>query len=183
MPIIYVPSLVSLTRRLAQFCVTAFVERRLLVGPNCGWRVTYPKRVTRAYSNIVTLNQRRTFLVAFGGVLVASRRPPYVCINIRTLSCYERVFLTKKIAYFMISESWTFGLQNLFVRTREPFFSNLRTFGLKTVASSLFRSRYLLTNPLKTTAILETFLTNNSINTISNSQTRKTIHNLTKYQL
>ena len=30
----------------------------------------------------------------------------------------------------MISESWTFGLQNLFVRTREPFFSNLRTFGL-----------------------------------------------------
>ena len=31
----------------------------------------------------------------------------------------------------MISESWTFGLQNLFVRTREPFFSNLRTFGLK----------------------------------------------------
>ena len=31
----------------------------------------------------------------------------------------------------MISELWTFGLQNLFVRTREPFFSNLRTFGLK----------------------------------------------------
>ena len=47
------------------------------------------------------------------------------------LSCYERVFSTKKIAYFMISEYWTFGLQNLFVRTREPFFSNLRTFGLK----------------------------------------------------
>ena len=41
------------------------------------------------------------------------------------LSCYERVFITKKIAYFMISEFWTFGLQNLFVRTREPFFSNL----------------------------------------------------------
>ena len=33
--------------------------------------------------------------------------------------------------FFMISELWTFGLQNLFVRTREPFFSNLRTFGLK----------------------------------------------------
>ena len=31
----------------------------------------------------------------------------------------------------MISEIWTFGLENLFVRTREPFFSNLRTFGLK----------------------------------------------------
>ena len=31
----------------------------------------------------------------------------------------------------MISEFWTFGVQNLFVRTREPFFSNLRTFGLK----------------------------------------------------
>ena len=31
----------------------------------------------------------------------------------------------------MISELRTFGLQNLFVRTREPFFSNLRTFGLK----------------------------------------------------
>ena len=31
----------------------------------------------------------------------------------------------------MISEYWTFGLQNLFARTREPFFSNLRTFGLK----------------------------------------------------
>ena len=95
MPIIYVPSLVSLTRRLAQFfCVTAFVERRLLVGPNCGWRVTYPKRVTRAYSNIVTLNQRRTFLVAFGGVLVASRM--YVSTS-ALLSCYERVFLTKKM--------------------------------------------------------------------------------------
>ena len=120
MPIIYVPSLGSLTRRLAQFfCVTAFVERRLLVGPNCGWRVTYPKRVTRAYSNIVTLNQRRTFLVAFGGVLVASRM--YVSTS-ALLSCYELVFLTKNIAYFMISESWTFGLQNLFVRTREPFF-------------------------------------------------------------
>ena len=39
--------------------------------------------------------------------------------------------LLKKIAYFMISEFWTFGLQNLFVRTPEPFFSNLRTFGLK----------------------------------------------------
>ena len=54
---------------------------------------------------------------------------------------------------------------------------------VRSVVSSLFRSRYLLTNPLKTTAILETFLTNNSINTISNSQTRKTIYNLTKYQL
>ena len=31
----------------------------------------------------------------------------------------------------MISEFWTFGLQNPFVRTREPFFSNLRTFELK----------------------------------------------------
>ena len=77
---------------------------------------------------MVTLNQRRTFLVAFGGVLVASR----MCVSTSALlSCYERVFLTKKNAYFMISESWTFGLQNLFVRTREPFFSNLRTFGLK----------------------------------------------------
>ena len=50
------------------------------------------------------------------------------------VSCYyiyEQVFITKTIAYFMISEVWTFGLQNLFVRTREPFFSNLRTFGLK----------------------------------------------------
>ena len=64
------------------------------------------------------------FFDAFGGVLVASRM--YVL-----LSCYERVFITKKIAYFMISEFWTFGLQNLFVRTPEPFFSNLRTFGLK----------------------------------------------------
>ena len=54
---------------------------------------------------------------------------------------------------------------------------------VRSVVSPLFRSRYLLTNPLKTTAILETFLTNNSINTISNSQTRKTIYNLTKYQL
>ena len=37
--------------------------------------------------------------------------------------------ISKQIAYFMISEFWTFGLQNLFVRTREPFFSvmNLRT--------------------------------------------------------
>ena len=40
-------------------------------------------------------------------------------------------YLVLKSAYFMISEYWTFGLQNLFVRTREPFFSNLRTFGLK----------------------------------------------------
>ena len=44
---------------------------------------------------------------------------------------------------------------------------------VRSVVSSLFLSRYLLTNPLKTTAILKTFLTNNSINTISNSQTRK----------
>ena len=42
----------------------------------------------------------------------------------------EYLLLTK-IAYFLISELWTFGLQNLFVRTREPFFSNLGTFGLK----------------------------------------------------
>ena len=76
----------------------------------------------------MTLNQRRRFLVAFGGVLVASRM--YVSTSV-LLSCYERVFSTKKSAYFMISEYWTFGLQNLFVRTREPFFSNLRTFGLK----------------------------------------------------
>ena len=39
--------------------------------------------------------------------------------------------LLKKIAYFMISEFWTFGLHNLFVRTPETLFSNLRTFGLK----------------------------------------------------
>ena len=76
----------------------------------------------------MTLNQRRTFLVAFGGVLVASRM--YVSTS-ALLSCYERVFCTKKSAYFMISEYWTFGLHNLFVRTREPFFSNLRTVGLK----------------------------------------------------
>ena len=75
----------------------------------------------------MTLNQRRTFLVAFDGVLVASRM--YVA-TFALLSCYERVFITKKIAYFMISELWTFGLQNLFVRTLEPVFSNLRTFGL-----------------------------------------------------
>ena len=68
------------------------------------------------------------FFDAFGGVLVASRM--YVSTS-ALLSCYERVFITKKIAYFMISEFWTFGLQNLFVRTPEPFFSNLRTFGLK----------------------------------------------------
>ena len=76
----------------------------------------------------MTLNQRTTFLVAFGGVLVASRM--YVSTS-ALLSCYERVFSTKIIAYFMISEYWTFGVQNLFIRTREPFFSNLRTFGLK----------------------------------------------------
>ena len=51
MPIIYVVllSLVSLTRGCLSplfFCVTVFVERRLLV--IWGWRVTYPKRVTRA---------------------------------------------------------------------------------------------------------------------------------------
>ena len=77
---------------------------------------------------MVILNQRRMFFDAFGGVLVASRM--YVSTS-ALLSCYERVFITKKIAYFMISEFWTFGLQNLFVRTPEPFFSNLRTFGLK----------------------------------------------------
>ena len=83
-------------------CVTVFVERHLLV-----------------IARHVTLNQRRTFLVAFDGVLVASRM--YVA-TFALLSCYERVFITKKIAYFMISELWTFGLQNLFVRTRETFF-------------------------------------------------------------
>ena len=122
MPIIYVVllSLVSLTRGCLSplfFCVTVFVERRLLV--IWGWRVTYPKRVTRAYSTMVILNQRRMFFDAFGGVLVASRM--YVSTS-ALLSCYERVFITKKITYFMISEFWTFGLQNLFVRTPEPFF-------------------------------------------------------------
>ena len=77
---------------------------------------------------MVILNQRRMFFDAFGGVLVASRM--YVSTS-ALLSCYKRVFITKKIAYFMISEFWTFGLQNLFVRTPESFFSNLRTFGLK----------------------------------------------------
>ena len=124
MPIIYVVllPLVSLTRGCRSplfFCVTVFVERRLLVGPNCGWRVTYPKRVTCAFSNMVILNQRRMFFDAFGGVLVASRM--YVSTS-ALLSCCERVFITKKKAYFMISEFWTFGLQNLFVRTPEPFF-------------------------------------------------------------
>ena len=94
----------------------------------CGWRMTYPKRVTRAYSNIVTLNQRRRFLVAFVGVLVASRM--YVSTSV-LLSCYERVFSTKKKCIFN-----DFGILDL--RTTEPFrsdsrtfFSNLRTFGLK----------------------------------------------------
>ena len=68
------------------------------------------------------------FFDAFGGVLVVSRM--YVSTS-ALLSCYEHVFITKKIAYFMISEFWIFGLQYLFVRTPEPFFSNLRTFGLK----------------------------------------------------
>ena len=94
------------------FCVTVFVERR---------------RLLVIVGGVMTLNQRRMFLVAFGGVLVASHM--YVSTS-ALLSCYERVFSTKKSAHFMISEYWTFGLQNLFVRTREPFFSNLRTFGL-----------------------------------------------------
>ena len=77
-------------------CVTVFVERRLLV-----------------IARHVTLNQRRTFLVAFDGVFVASRM--YVA-TFALLSCYERVCITKKIANFMISELWTFsfGLENLF---------------------------------------------------------------------
>ena len=54
--------------------------------------------------------------------------------NFRTDSRFQvtnEYFISKQIAYFVISEFWTFGLQNLFVRTREPFFSNLRTFELK----------------------------------------------------
>ena len=76
----------------------------------------------------MTLHQRRTFLVAFGGVLVASRM--YVSTS-ALLSCYERVFGTKKICIFH-----DFGILDL--RTTEPFrsdsrtfFSNLQTFGLK----------------------------------------------------
>ena len=74
------------------------------------------------------MTQRRTFLVAFEGVLVASRM--YVA-TFALLSCYERVFITKKKCIFH-----DFGIMDL--RTTEPFrsdsrtfFSNLRTFGLK----------------------------------------------------
>ena len=76
----------------------------------------------------MTQNQRRTFLVAFDGVLVASRM--YVA-TFALLSCYERVFITKKNCIFH-----DFGIMDL--RTTEPFrsdsrtfFSNLRTFGPK----------------------------------------------------
>ena len=65
----------------------------------------------------MTLNQRRTFLVAFDGVLVAS--PMYVA-TFALLSCYERVFITKKM---QISG---FGIMDL--RTTEPFRSDSRTF-------------------------------------------------------
>ena len=68
------------------------------------------------------------FFDAFGGVLVASRM--YVLTS-ALLSCYERVFITKKNSIFH-----DFGILDL--RTTEPFrldsrtfFSNLRTFGLK----------------------------------------------------
>ena len=115
MPIIYVVllSLVSLTRGCLSplfFCVTVFVEHRLLV--IWGWRVTYPKRV------MVILNQRRMFFDAFGGVLVASRM--YVSTS-ALLSCYERVFITKKNSIFH-----DFGILDL--RTTEPFRSDSRTF-------------------------------------------------------
>ena len=63
------------------------------------------------------------------GNLLSHYMAPYLIFGL--FSGYERVFISKQIAYLMISEFWTFGLQNLFVRTREPFFSNLRTFGLK----------------------------------------------------
>ena len=77
---------------------------------------------------MVILNQRRMFFDAFGGVLVASRM--YVSTS-ALLSCYERVFITKKNSIFH-----DFGILDL--RTTEPFrsdsrtfFSNLRTFRLK----------------------------------------------------
>ena len=108
-------------------CVTVFVDRPSPIG-NCGSRVTYPKRVTRAQSNIVTLNQRRTFLVAFGGVLVASRM--YVSTSALFYHVTNEYLLLKNCIFH------DFGI--LDHRTTEPFhsdsgtfFSNLRTFGLK----------------------------------------------------
>ena len=82
--------------------------------------MTYPKRVTRA--NMVILNQRRMFFDAFGGVLVASRM--YVSTS-ALLSCYERVFITKKNSIFRNSgpsdyRTFSFGLQKLFFLTYEP---------------------------------------------------------------
>ena len=56
-------------------------------------------------------------MVAFGGVLVASR----MCVSTSALlSCYERVFLTKKCIFHDL------GIMDL--RTTEPFRSDSRTF-------------------------------------------------------
>ena len=64
------------------------------------------------------------------GNLLSHYMAPYVIFGL-TVVFRLRTSIYKQIAYLMISEFWTFGLQNLFVRTREPFFTNLRTFGLK----------------------------------------------------
>ena len=56
------------------------------------------------------------------GNLLSHYMAPY---NFRTDSRFQvtnEYLFSKQIAYFMILELWTFGLQNLFVRTREPFF-------------------------------------------------------------
>ena len=75
----------------------------------------------------MTLNQRRRFLVASGGVLVASRM--YVLTSV-LLSCYERVFSTKKKCIFhdfgigptgpSDYRTFSFILDNLFFLTYEP---------------------------------------------------------------
>ena len=65
------------------------------------------------------------------GNLLSHYMAPYLIFGLTVVFRLRREFISKQIAIFMISEFWTFGLQNLFVRPREPFFSNLRTFGLK----------------------------------------------------
>ena len=76
----------------------------------------------------MTLNQRRTFLVAFGGVLVASRICMYKHPHFYHVT--NEYLLLKNCIFH------DFGILDL--RTTEPFrsdsrtfFSNLRTFGLK----------------------------------------------------
>ena len=76
----------------------------------------------------MTLNQRRTFFVAFGGVLVASRM--YMYQHAHFYHVTNEYFVLKKLHISWFRNTGPSDYRT-FRSDSRTFFSNLRTFGLK----------------------------------------------------